>query len=73
LDYDYSTFKLFPYKYTEVGQKAIYKNLTVKQIKEDLIRDPIVQEKFGNDITTDQLLLREHTTGRPTSVKYYLN
>jgi hypothetical protein len=66
LEYDYSTFKLFPYKLKDLGYFVVNNNFTVKDLKMYLIEE--LKEKQNIDLEFEGLLIREHTTNRPSKV-----
>lgn len=64
---DYGTFKLFPYRFNSLGDYVIDTNLTVKELKLDLIEK--IRARKGIELNIDNLMIREQITGRPSRVK----
>jgi len=63
---DYSVFKFFPYKMTEIGSLLVKKSWKMKELKYNLIEE--IKRKLGFEISADKVLLRDCVTDRPAKI-----
>ena len=67
LEYDFSEFKVYPYKFTTLDKLIVHKNKCVKDIKQDLIK--LIENKTGKIIENeDYLIMRECIQEKPAKV-----
>lgn len=63
---DFSVFKLFPYRFTELGLKLINTDWTIAELKKHLIEE--VKEKTSIELDSNYVLIRETVTDRPSRI-----
>ena len=63
---DYSKFKFFPYKLTEVSSCLIKKSWSVKDLKRNLIEE--IEKKIGEKLEVESVLIRDCVTDRPAKI-----
>jgi hypothetical protein len=66
-EFDFSEFKVFPYKFTHLDNFIIKQNATVKDVKNDLRK--LIEKKTGKVIENeDYLIIRECKQEKPSKV-----
>lgn len=63
---DYSVFKLFPYKMTEIGVKKIKTCWNIKELKQVLIKE--IKEKSSFSLDDEYVIIRESVTEKPSRI-----
>lgn len=70
LEYDYSEFKVFPYKFVSLEKFVIHKNKKVKEIKKDIIK--LIEKKTGIIIEKEEyIIIRECIQDKPAKVMIF--
>jgi hypothetical protein len=67
-EYDFSVFRIYPYKFTELKQLVIDLNMTIRDLKKVFLEELGSKDLMPRKCTEDDFIIREQITERPGKI-----